>query len=321
MHSQMRIFWVRLLLFTSPWVAYCLAIYLVDPFCFLNAPAIISPQVKFPIANQLNPCLWKMHQFRGQPVGSILLGDSRMDSIRASEVSAAAGEPYFNLAYGGATLREVVDTFWFAQRQTRLRNVFIGINLNLYTGSSYAERTKTYLTIESNPAIYFVNRSVLEAAWDDVYSKVSGVDLHLGVPKMSREEFWQLQLGPGIEPFYSQYSYPDRYKNDLQTIAEFCRGHGIRLVFIIFPTHVDLQNRIQDFHLSAAATRLRDDLSSMADTYDFDFPSDLTRDKQNFMDPFHFNHEIGSRLISEIWGRAPLTDGVQLSGPSQISAR
>ncbi len=239
-----------------------------------------------------------------------------MNEIDDAEVAALTGEPYFNLSYGGASLKEIIDTFWFAQRHVQLKKVYIGLNLNLYNDYNYTERTKTYLTIEKSPAIYFVNRTVLEAAWDDAYSRIRGVDLKLGVPKMSREEFWQYSLGPLTAAYYSRYVYPQRYRGDLHAIAEFCRSHDIRLTFVIFPTHVELQSRIADFHLSEAAARFRADLASMAVTYDFDYPTEITLSKQNFRDPYHFTEPIGVRMIRQIWGHESLSDGVLLEPPA-----
>lgn len=304
----MRRFLGRLLLFCVPLGVYMLALYLIDPFSFLNAPPVVPMATKVAVANQLNPAMWKMIQFRRNPRPNILIGDSRMGLMHADEVSRVAGSEYFNFSYGGGSLREMIDTFWFAQRQMPLRNVYIGLNLNVYNDYDYTQRTRTYLTIEGNPAIYFVNRTVVEAAFYSLYAATHS-SFRLGVPPMSREDFWLQQLGPVTASFYRNYVYPDRSRRDLQGIAEFCQSHDIRLTFIIFPTSVELQNRVHDFHLESANAQFRHDLALMATTYDFDYPNEVTEQKSNYLDPYHFNGEVAARLAQEIWGGGPMALG------------
>jgi len=123
---------------------------------------------------------------------------------------------------------------------------------------------------------------------------------------MTREEFWRQQLGPYTAATYANYLYPNNYKKDLKAIADFCRNNGIRLAFIIFPTHVELQRRILDFHLEEVNARFRQDLASMATTYDYDYVNEITLPKKNFRDPYHFTDEVRTIVIREIWGGANL---------------
>ena len=84
-------------------------------------------------------------------------------------------------------------------------------------------------------------------------------------------------------------------------MAERCRREGIRLTFVIFPTHTALQDRIDDFGLRADEERFRKELTAIAPVLDYDFPSQLTRDRANFEDPFHFRDEVARRIIEDLW--------------------
>src|SRR5271166_4620189 len=137
----MTYFLKRLFQFGVPFGLYALLIYLIDPFNFLGGPSIVSNQVKMRTAYPLNYCLWKMPAFARHPLPQLLLGDSRMDALRSERVKELTGADYFNLAYGGATLREIIGSFWFASRHTNLSRVYIGLDFNLYTDYEQYDRT------------------------------------------------------------------------------------------------------------------------------------------------------------------------------------
>jgi hypothetical protein len=74
---------------------------------------------------------------------------------------------------------------------------------------------------------------------------------------------------------------------------------------VIFPTHVELQNRVRDFHLEKENEKFKSDLAQMAVTFDFDYDNEVTKNKENFSDPYHFVEAIGDTLIKEIWSGKP----------------
>lgn len=294
-------FLTRLLIFSIPILVYCTAIAVIDPFDYFGLPSVISPGVKAATAKGLNECFWKMNEFNRHPASSILLGDSRMDAMPTEKVSQAAAREYCNLAFGGASLNEIMDAFWFAARRTRLTNVYIGLNLNVYNDYNFTDRTATYESIAGNPALYFVNRTVLHAAALEAYSQFAGKDLKIGVPQMSRDAFWHHELDVVTAGYYTNYIYPVQYRKRLDALAAYCRKNHINLGFIIFPTHVDLQERIRDFHLESTSRKFRSDLAAWGTTYDFDYTNDITLQKDNFSDPYHYRPPIADVMIGEVW--------------------
>jgi hypothetical protein len=77
-----------------------------------------------------------------------------MDALKVNQIKKVTGTEYYNLAFGGATIREVVETFWFASRHTNLKHVKIGINFNMYTDYEQLDRVQEVATIEHNPLFY-----------------------------------------------------------------------------------------------------------------------------------------------------------------------
>ena len=297
----MRHFVLRTLLFASPLLFYVLFITYADPFNFINTGVTAPVEVKRPIANQLNPCFWKMNIYKHQPESNLLLGDSRMANIPTEMVEKTTGERYFNFAYGGASLREIIDSFWFAANHSRLRNVYLGLNLPVYNDYNITDRAKTYLTISENPTLYFVNRTVLESSLYVTYSYATGKDLKLGAPNVDKEAFWRHELDEVDANYFKNYVYPKHYLEELRKIAAFCKQQGIKLTFIIFPTHTDVQNLITRYGLDEFNQQFRTDLASLATVYDFDFPNQTTSNKENFADPDHAIAWVNELIVKEVW--------------------
>jgi hypothetical protein len=296
----MNRFLKKLFLFLSPFVLYAAAVMIIDPYNFFNISHLISDAQKRPIAHLHYP-LWKMTEFRRQPIGSVLLGDSRMGAISTTAIEKVANEGYYNFSYGGGTMEEVINTFWYADSLTKLKNVYIGINFNLYNAFARGDRTEDYRNITENPFRYFVHLSVLKAMWFNFIAAL-GWKVEIGVPQMTRDQFWKRQLQISAAGMYRKYEYPQRYHDELKRIVDHCRDNKIKLVFVMFPTHLDLQNRVVDFGLEGERERFGRDLAELAPTYDYDFPNEITKDRENFEDPFHFHERIMEMLVQDLWG-------------------
>jgi hypothetical protein len=296
------------MLFSIPFLLYAIFITVTDPFNFIGVTSLIPDDVKRRTSYPLNPCFWKMENYLKHPTPNLLLGDSRMDAISTAQVKNLTGDDYFNFAYGGATMREILDTFWFAAKHQKLERVYIGLNLTLYNDYNITDRTKTYLTISENPALYFVNRTVLRSAVYATYSYVTATDLKLGVPSEDADTFWLHQLRDVNGGYFRNYVYPVHYRSELQQVAEHCKRNGIKLSFIIFPTHSDVHGLMTQYNLTESNLKFREDLRQLGVVYDFDFPNELTARRENFRDPDHTTGTVTESVTVQIW-KGPLRDG------------
>ena len=77
------------------------------------------------------------------------------------------------------------------------------------------------------------------------------------------------------------------------------------MIFWIPPTHIEFQQRKVDFGLEKFDQQFVSDLQSLGDLYDFDFNSDITRNKEDYHDPMHFSHKIGEIVYHEIFFNSP----------------
>lgn len=319
MFGEVKLLIRKLGLFSLPFVLYAVVIAVVDPYDFLPGPSPFGEEIKREISFKLNYAMWEMTRFREDPAPNILLGDSRMMSMPLDRIEEVSGKDFFNLAYGGGSLREAIDTFHYARTITRIEHAYFGINLNSYNGSSRKDRVSEVLAAQRNPLIYIVNTNVMLSAGRILWAGITHRPPSIGQPLGDKEAFWKEQLEVTTRVFFSNYQDPVDYRRELGEIAELCRTDGIGLTFIIFPNHKDLQDKILDYGLAEESLAFRDDLASLATTYDFAIENEMTRDRDNFKDPYHFTAEVKELIIQSVWGGKP--ESVRILGPESDLAR
>lgn len=319
---MMRRFAIRSVLFCSPLLLYAALIALCDPFqYFFRRSPLLSDEIQQQVAGRINYAIDKCVAYRNDPSPNILLGDSRIALLDAQEIAAVAGESYFNFALGGGTLAEVCDLFDFAaelaaRRGRPLRHVVIGVNFSLYNGSVRGNRAPDAVALLSNPLLYLCHRDVLRAVVRCLAVQYGGASAAVERPPMSLDRFWDYQLQTTVAQTYSKYRYPTEYFARLQHISEYCRRQHVELLFLIPPTHVDLQRRAADFGLTAAEERFRADLASLGRVIDFDYPSELTTNRAEYGDPFHGNQRVRTQVIQEVWGDPTQRRYARVYGPT-----
>ncbi len=292
---------IKLAIFLTPFLLAAGFITFIDPYNFLGFSHRIPDSIKFPIARDFNPCFWQLNKFEKNPTENVLLGDSRMAPLDTEVIKEISGEDYTNLGFGGGSIREIIESFWIVAQRVKLKKVFIGINPEKYNDYEITNRVIFYQAAKENIGLYFVNQAVWEAAYYDFYQYLSGTKVDISGTTMSKEDFWKFELEI-TGKYYQKFAEPKKYREELAKIAEYCKKNNIKLSLIIFPTHVDTQKLIVEANFTEQSKQMREDFSSWGDVYDFDWENDLTRNKENFLDPVHVNRENQEVMIKEIWG-------------------
>jgi hypothetical protein len=291
----------KLLIFSLPFLSVMGVVAFVDPFDFFGKGRLLSDSEKHAIARDMNPCFWQLNKFDKNPTKNVLLGDSRMAPVKVESIKAVSNEDYSNLGFGGGSVREVIESFWIVSQRTKLKKVFIGINPEKYNDYEITNRVEFYKAAKENPSLYFVNRAVLEGTYYNIYQYVSGINPDISAPKMATDQFWKFSVDI-TRKYFSKFSEPKKYREELKKIADYCDQNDIELSFIIFPTHVIIQQMIVDENFTDHNIRMRKDFAELGDVYDFDWENDLTRGEGNFEDPLHVNKENMEIVVREIWG-------------------
>jgi hypothetical protein len=271
-----------------------------DPFGRRPSPALDA--AKIATAKWMSHHDWLAAQFERNPVPNVVLGDSRGATLPAQELTKQVGEPVFNFSYGGGTFPEILRTFWFAAEHIPLKRVWIVLGFHLMDGTSRMDRASTAFDLLQDPMRYYLHPFTTKASLTVLQHAWFGGDSKKDQPPMDKEAFWQFQLDVSARNAYARYAWPDQDMAELRRIAQHCRTHGIDLQLVLAPTHVELQRRVDDFGLRAPFERSKRELADIAPLWDYDYESELTRDKSAFTDPYHFGGEAAKKIIAEITG-------------------
>lgn len=292
-----------LLIFSIPVLLWIIALLIVDPFGYFNNDVIKSKQKDYIAYNQ-NFILYDFIKYKKKPTPYILLGDSKIANLDTSKINQLTKKDFFNLGYGYGSLEEMIKTFWYLKEDYPLKEVYVGINFPSYSATSNRDRVTEAIDLSESKLSYLLSSYNNTATALYFKSLVGSTDSSNEVgflkPTVTKEEFWSQMLVNG-DKFYKSYIYPTEYKKELQKIATYCGEKGIRLVFIIPPTHTDLQEKVQKFKLDSLNSLFKKELTLFGEVYDFDYPNPLTSDKNNFNDPFHTNDSVCTLLIQDVF--------------------
>jgi hypothetical protein len=294
----------RFFLFLVPVAIYMLVVVFVDPYNYFNlAKGIVNPELKKNVSKNISNPLYELVEFEREPLPNILLGSSQTGLLTSELINEVSGRKFSNMSYGGGTLPELITTFWELERNSDLKEVYIGISFIDFNGSQYRNRIPEALKIKSSPLTYIFSKSTLRSTLLIGKSLLLNSPADIGKPNMTASAFWKYQLDETANRFYANHSYPTEYYSSLKEISTYCTLHKIRLVFFIPPSHIELQAKVREFHFEQEADEFRDNLRKLGDVYDFDFPNKLTSDGKLFSDPFHVTHE-GARIVTtSLFGR------------------
>ena len=281
------------LLFALNWV--------VDPFG--RNQRVDLGLAKEPVAAVLNHQMEKILDYRRDCAPTVVLGDSRSLALEEEFFSAAGLTGVDNLSYGGGTLYEAIDTFWFVAGQGCLERVIFGIPFSTWNEANSLNRFPRSLRVASNPMAYYLSPLVTKATLLDLVASLTGRQMVTRVPDMEPEAFWTYQLGPGSDRYFLDWQQPEVLAARMQAVRDHCRKHGIDLWIYLPPSHVTQQQRLADYGLAAEYARYKAEMAALGPLLDYAVDSPLTRDRANFNDPRHVTPEVARGVVAEIVAR------------------
>lgn len=298
----MQYFLKRFLIFCIPIVLYMALVVFIDPYNYFSvSKAVVNDEVKKSISNKISNPLYELVGFEKNPSPYILLGSSQTGLLTAAVIKEYTGKDFQNMSYGGGTLPELIATFWELDKHMALKEVYIGVSFIDFNGSQYRNRIPEALKIKANFLSYVFSKSALESTFLILKSQILNSKVAIGKPDMPEEAFWKFQLDVTANRFYKNHSYPVNYYESLKKIAASCKAKNIKLVFFIPPSHIDLQNKVQEFNLQKEEDQFKEDLKKLADVYDFNYPNAITNERTNFSDPFHIVNKTAREVIEELF--------------------
>lgn len=280
--------------------------WIVDPFG-LSGRNYLALDRQY-LAERTNDRLAGLIRFRAQPQPTVLLGDSRTKNL-SEEYFAQQGLPVSNLAYGGGTLAEAIDTFWFVVEHTRPERVVIGLPFNLWSDANDHTIVPAARRLVEHPATYYFNLDILRLSLTTLVRNAVGSARPTSKPDMGSEEFWKYQLDYNARSFYLRWRKPRSLEKRLQELARYCDLHAIELTFIIPPTHVELQAKVVEYGLRGEFAEYMRTLRALGPVIDYD-DLEQTRERRYFLDPFHGTPELSRAVAADLVRRLAGTRNV-----------
>ncbi len=283
---------------TIPFIVYLIIIVIMDPFNYLKVSGVVDDSKKWDISMEVQPHLYRMIAYEQNPRVNIALGDSRTNSL----FCCMDTERWSNLSFAGASIKEMVDAFWWAMENHKADTVLIGLSLNNYNKFSKRFWVEETISTKSNFFSYAFNRFTFICSWLILKSYLTKNELRINDISMTRDEFWQYQISETPIKLFGNYAYPDNYFAEFEEISHYCAASGIKLIFWIPPEHQDYQGSLEELDLLEANQRFKQDLYSLGEVYDYNYLNELTQNREIFLDPLHLKEEIIPFIRDEITG-------------------
>ncbi len=307
----------KIALFIIPFIVVFALFLAFDPYNYFGQGSKISYMSK-PLST--------MRELVREQSENIILGDSHMANFNVGYIEEISGERYTMLAFGGGTMPENIDEFWYAAEHTTLKKVVFGVefyNMNTNHGarrfvqiipkiqqplkflgdySYWLEAAENMKSQAMNGLAKLLNISSLEVFVDDPSSLSQDVR-----PSEERNEYGErIDLVNYSGIIYGQcqgYRGPLDYLVELEKIIDYCDANGIEIIFVIPNSSAVLwEDVIYPLEIDFYIEIYKDFLKSRATVYDFEFYNDYAKDDSNFLDGMHLVLEQKLWLTRVVFG-------------------
>lgn len=304
---------IRLCIFIIPIVLYMVVLSTIDPFNYFSDSNIISKETEHKTSRKLNSLLYNTISFKNHPTPNIIIGDSRIKRLPISAIKKITGDKYFILHSNAAKLNEIIDLFWISTKYSKLENVILGVNFNLFNEYAFANRVNEVEKIINNPLMYIFNGNVLEVTIKAITHHLSAID----IPNISRnimlkkalngksfkdkKIWWEFNISTVAKNQYSKYKYPENLIDRLKDIDRYCKKNNINLKLLNVPHHQEYRQRVIDFKLTKEEVRYKEEIKNIGTVIDYDYSNSITNCRNCFTDPIHTNDSINLLIVKEIF--------------------
>ena len=294
----MKKFILSLMGFSFPFLTYLSIVLMIDPFNYFGGGGQDG------LAKSIEPHLYKLLEYRNTPKKNIVLGDSRSNALYPI-IQNKRGESWGTLAYGGASLKEMVDTYWWLiENDYDVDTIVVNVNfnhLNDYNRRDWISSTKSII---QNPVSYASSRYPFLYLYQKALQKFGGDAVDGG--KIDKERFWSEHIDSIKGKFYINHKYSNSYIDDLHEVASSCSQQGIKLIIWSSPVHQDIHTIIDNSGKRGAYAKAVSDLQEICEYHDFNERRDWIGSKNNFRDAMHVEHNILQELYVILFEKTDL---------------
>lgn len=278
-------FFKKVFLFSIPFICWFFIILIVDPYDYFGISIFENDMIKKEIAIEADHGRrYEFIRYRKNPQKNIIIGDSQLQHLDETTIP---GGRWAQLSTPGSGIEDEVYILEELTKHYKLDTVLLGVNPFEFVYQESATPlpvTKSAYKLTRKPYLYFFDRCVYSATFDYIYSITFNKGLITkDTPDMSKDVFWNKQLD--FARRHLNNKTPQKIRVDqLKRIRQLADEYDFKVISVIPISHTDLY-RIYSGYINEELLPL---LSVYTDViYDFHFPNNFTRDKNNFGDPFH----------------------------------
>jgi len=298
MKKDVKILLMKGGIFITPIIIWIIVVISVDPFNYFNISKSISQESKTESAQKLNSLLYNLIEFKNNPEPNIIIGDSRIRKLPTDRIKEITGDNYYTLHANAAKFNEIIDLFWEANKYSKLENVILGINFNIYNEYAYSDRVSDAKELIENPLMYIFNQDILETVFLALRNHIIGIKKE---PKRDGKKFWEYTINTTAKNQYSKWKKPRKILQKLKEVETYCEEKNINLTILIVPNHRDFHSRLVAFNLLKEEYLFKEEIKNFNNVIDYDFHNEITNCKKCYGDPLHTTDSISRVIIEDIY--------------------
>lgn len=255
----------------------------------------------------LNAPVSRIRAYENDMTDNVILGDSRMAHFDMELVEEVSGEAWSNVSYGGASLDESIDEFYYLyELNPDIQNVVFGVSFyTLNNNYRTVNRMATVKTQLENPAAYLFNLeyniNALTVFKDEVLLGLPDVE---ETAEHTPDEYVDENGGAlpfrsdlidyaenSLAPVCENYAVNEAALERLLELAAFCEEHGVNFT-VVFPP-MDESVRVLVAQPNGIDGAMADVLARLADAgvrvLDYEWENDPGYPDTAYYDGFHLD--------------------------------
>lgn len=255
----------------------------------------------------LNAPVSRIRAYENDMTDNVILGDSRMAHFDMELVDEVSGEAWSNVSYGGASLDESIDEFYYLyELNPDIQNVVFGVSFyTLNNNYRTVNRMATVKTQLENPAAYLFNLeyniNALTVFKDEVLLGLPDVE---ETAEHTPDEYVDENGGAlpfrsdlidyaenSLAPVCENYAVNEAALERLLELAAFCEEHGVNFT-VVFPP-MDESVRVLVAQPNGIDGTMADVLARLADAgvrvLDYEWENDPGYPDTAYYDGFHLD--------------------------------
>ncbi len=269
-----------------------------------------------------NKQIYEMRRLLREQPTNIILGDSRMAHLDDDLMYEYSGEEYLNLAFGGATMGEIIDLFYYADAHTDLERVYIGISFFTINSTYHTDRVSGTIPLVLDPLVYLSRFTNYPATYNNMHATIDNLTYYIDngewydetkQPPLSERDITYDENGYRSDIFefatyHTQSPFPmfifqpsTTYMERLKELALYCEEQGIEIIAVFPPVQQAYWDIVIDgMGYTEGVAGYKNELLQYFNAIDMEWQSEFIKDDTKFFDPFHLYDECYEQEFARV---------------------